>query len=155
MNLAADLANHRPETVDELADRCRAAGLVPESPATGDDLDRTRTALDAWERLVDADGDDERADLLTQMLAEAAAYPRPTFHDGTGWHLLYRYAEQPLGSVLFTLFTVGTTPHLAGRGMHRLRRCEVPECNTAFADTSPTGRRRYCSQRCDNRDAVR
>ncbi len=39
--------------------------------------------------------------------------------------------------------------------MHRLPRCETTECGTAFADTSRTGRQRYCSLRCANRDAVR
>ncbi|MDT0322275.1 CGNR zinc finger domain-containing protein [Streptomyces millisiae] len=155
VNLAADLANRRPESATELADRCRAAGLVLERRVTPEDLGRARAALDAWEGIVDAHGEQERADLLNRMLAEAAAYPRLTSHLGTGWHLHYRDAEQPLGSVLFTLFAVGTALHLTGRGMHRLRRCEVTECHTAFADTSRTGRQRYCSHRCANRDAVR
>lgn len=155
VNLAADLANRRPTSADELVDRCRAAGLTPERPVTADDLDRTLAALNAWEEIIDAAGDEERADLLNRMLAEAAAYPRLTSHADTGWHLHYRDAQQPLGSVLFTLFAVGTALHLTGRGMHRLRRCEVIECDTAFADTSRTGRQRYCSQRCANRDAVR
>lgn len=155
VNLAADLANNRPESAEELAGRCRTAGLTLERPVTTDDLDRAQAALNAWEKIVDAAGEQERADLLNRMLAEAAAYPRLTSHPGAGWHLHYRDAEQPLGSVLFTLFAVGTALHLAGRGMHRLRRCEVIECDTAFADTSRTGRQRYCSQRCANRDAVR
>ncbi|MFD4828437.1 CGNR zinc finger domain-containing protein [Streptomyces uncialis] len=155
VNLAADLANRRPESAVELADRCRAAGLTLERRVTADDLSRSQAALNAWERIVDAAGEQERADLLNRMLAEAAAYPRLTSHPGTGWHLHYRDAEQPLGSVLYTLFAVGTALHLAGRGMHRLRRCEVIECGRAFADTSRTGRQRYCSHRCANRDAVR
>lgn len=40
VNLAADLANRRPTGVEELAERCRAAGLVLENPATP----RTSTA---------------------------------------------------------------------------------------------------------------
>ncbi len=155
VNLAADLANRRPESADELADRCRAAGLVLERRVTADDLGRALAALDAWERIVDAAEKQERADLLNRMLAEAAAYPRLVSHPGTGWHLHYRDADQPLGSVLLTLFAVGTALHLAGRGMHRLRRCEVIECDRAFADTSRTARQRYCSHRCANRDAVR
>ncbi|MGO4427705.1 CGNR zinc finger domain-containing protein, partial [Streptomyces sp. MCAF7] len=53
VNLAADLANRRPESADELADRCRAAGLTLECPVTADDLDRAQAALNAWERVVD------------------------------------------------------------------------------------------------------
>ncbi|MEV0112793.1 CGNR zinc finger domain-containing protein [Streptomyces sp. NPDC050844] len=155
VNLAADLANRRPADPEELADRCRAAGLTLEHPVTPRDLDRTLAALEAWEKVVDASDENERAELVNRMLAEAAAYPRLTDHADTGWHLHYRDDRKPLGSVLFSLFSVGTALHLAGRGMHRLRRCDVTECTTIFADTSRTGRRRYCSQRCANRDAVR
>lgn len=155
VNLAADLANRRPETAGELADRCRAAGLVLERPVTPEDLDRAQDALDEWEKVVDAAEEDERAELLNRMLAASAAHPRLTDHAGSGWHLHYRDDRQPLGALLYQLISVGTALHLAGRGMHRLRRCAVTECATVFADTSRTGRQRYCSQRCANRDAVR
>lgn len=89
------------------------------------------------------------------MLAASAAHPRLTDHAGSGWHLHYREEQQPLGALLHQLISVGTALHLSGRGMHRLRRCAVTECVTIFADTSRTGRQRYCSQRCANRDAVR
>ncbi|GAA2426590.1 CGNR zinc finger domain-containing protein [Streptomyces sp. NPDC059118] len=155
VNLAADLANRRPASAEELADRCRAAGLLVDLPVTPQDLDHTRDVLDAWEEAVDADDEHERAELLNRMLAAAAAYPRLTDHAGDGWHLHYRDDGRPLGSLLSALISVGTALHLAGRGMHRLRRCAVTECTTIFADTSRTGRQRYCSPRCANRDAVR
>ncbi|MFI6814551.1 CGNR zinc finger domain-containing protein [Nonomuraea sp. NPDC050328] len=155
VNLAAHLANRRPATAEELADRCRAAGLVLERPATPEDVDRVHAVLERWEKVVDAAGEHERAELVNRMLAESAAYPRLTDHAGTGWHLHYRDDRQSLGSVLFALISVGTALHLVGRGMHRLGRCAVTECATIFADTSRTGRQRYCSPRCANRDAVR
>ncbi|PBD00819.1 CGNR zinc finger protein [Streptomyces sp. Ag82_O1-15] len=155
VNLAADLANRRPTGAEELAVRCRAAGLVLENPATPQDLDRTQDALKAWEEVVDATDEHQRAELLNRMLAAAAAHPRMTNHAGSGWHLHFRDDRQTLGSVLFSLIAVGTALHLTGRGMHRLRRCAVSECTTIFADTSRTGRQRYCSPRCANRDAVR
>ncbi|MEU2736677.1 CGNR zinc finger domain-containing protein [Streptomyces sp. NPDC007095] len=155
VNLAADLANRRPAGAEELADRCRAAGLVLENPVTPQDLDRTQDALAAWEKVVDATDEHERAELLNRMLAAAAAHPRMTNHAGSGWHLHFRDDRQTLGSVLFSLIAVGTALHLTGRGMHRLRRCAVSECTTIFADTSRTGRQRYCTPRCANRDAVR
>ncbi|MEU9917030.1 CGNR zinc finger domain-containing protein [Streptomyces sp. NPDC051001] len=155
VNLAADLANRRPASAEELADRCRAAGLVVEVPATPEDLERTAVVLDTWEKVVDTTDEHERAGLVNRMLAAAAAYPRMTDHVGTGWHLHYRDGGQPLSGVLFSLIAVGTALHLTGRGVHRLRRCAVADCTTAFADTSRTGRQRYCSPRCANRDAVR
>ncbi|WP_067462215.1 CGNR zinc finger domain-containing protein [Actinomadura macra] len=155
VHLAADLANRRPGSAEELADRCRAAGLALERPVTPQDLDRTLAVLDSWEKVVDAPDEHGRAELLNGMLAAAAAYPRLTDHTGGGWHLHYRDERQPLGSVLFSLISVGTALHLAGRGMHRLRRCAVTECTMIFADTTRTGRQRYCSHPCANRDAVR
>ncbi|MFC9757709.1 CGNR zinc finger domain-containing protein [Streptomyces sp. NPDC056921] len=155
VKLAADLANRRPASAEELADRCRTAGLVVELPVTPQDLDRTHEVLDAWEKVVDAEEEHERAELLNRMLAAAAAYPRLTDHAEDGWHLHYRDDRQTLGPLLFSLVSVGTALHLAGRGMRRLRRCAVTGCAMIFADTSRTGRQRYCSQRCANRDAVR
>ncbi|MDX6362001.1 MAG: hypothetical protein QOC85_1004 [Streptomyces sp.] len=155
VNLAADLANRPPADAEELADRCRAAGLVLERPVTSQDLARTRDALEAWEKVVDAADEHERAELLNRMLAEAAAFPRMTNHAGSGWHLHYRDDRKPPAAVLLSLISVGTALHLAGRGMHRLRRCAVAECTMIFADTSRTGRQRYCSPLCANRDAVR
>lgn len=154
VTLAAQLANARPATPAELADRCRAAGLVLETAATPTDLRTLSSTLDAWEAMVDAPGDEERARLLNAMLAAAAAYPRLTDHAG-GWHLHYRDDGQPLGAVLTALIAVGTAFHLAGRGMHRLRRCAADGCTDIFADTSRTGRQRYSTPTCANRAAVR
>ncbi len=154
VNLAADLANRRPATPAELAGRCREAGLVLERPVTRDDLVRVHAVLAAWEKVVDTEDEHERAALVNRMLADSAAYPRMTDHAGA-WHLHYRDDRQTLGAVLFSLISVGTALHLVGRGMHRLRRCAVGECTAIFADTSRTGRQRYCSPRCANRDAVR
>ncbi|MDN3024022.1 CGNR zinc finger domain-containing protein [Streptomyces sp. S.PB5] len=155
VNLAADLANRRPASAEELADRCHAAGLALELPATPEDLERSLAVLDAWEKVVDATDEHERAELVNRMLATATAYPRMTDHVGSGWHLHYRDDGQPMGGILSSLIAVGTALHLTGRGMHRLRRCAVTECTTIFADTSRTGKQRYCSPRCANRDAVR
>jgi hypothetical protein len=47
VNLAADLANRRPASADDLSDRCRA-----------------QAALNAWEGIVEAAGEQDRADLL-------------------------------------------------------------------------------------------
>ena len=154
VNLAADLANRRPVSAEELAARCRRAGLVVEAPVTAADLDQLLGALDLWRTVVDAEDEHERAASLNRMLARTAAHPRLTDHAG-GWHLHYRDADQPLGAVLAALIAVGTALHLAGRGMHRLRRCAVTECAAIFADASRTGRQRYCTTRCANLDAVR
>ncbi|MBW0104298.1 CGNR zinc finger domain-containing protein [Pseudonocardia sp. KRD291] len=152
--LAADLANHPPESVDELVTRCLEAGLSREWTPGPEDLVRVRALLARWTDVVDADPGPNRAERLNVLLASGTAHPRLTDHDGH-WHLHYRDADLSLAGVLHALIATGTAMHLAGRGMDRLGRCAVDECRLIYADTSRTGRRRYCSTRCANRDGVR
>ncbi|WP_428963908.1 CGNR zinc finger domain-containing protein [Micromonospora fluostatini] len=155
VRLALDLVVHPPETAPELAARCRAAGLVVDVPVAATDLAATRDFLADWLAVVDAADPPARAALLNTLLREASAHPRLTDHAGTGWHLHYRDPDLPLAGVLRALISVGTALHLAGRGMHRLDRCGSADCDRPFADVSRTGRQRYCSPGCANRDAVR
>jgi predicted RNA-binding Zn ribbon-like protein len=152
--LAAALANDPPSGADELVDRCRAAGLVVDATAP-DDLARTRDLLDRWVRIVDAPDPAERARRVNELLAEFCSHPRLTDHAADGFHLHFRDADLPVGRVLCSLLAMGTALHLAGRGMHRLGRCAVDGCGRVYADVSRTGRQRYCSTACANRDAVR
>jgi predicted RNA-binding Zn ribbon-like protein len=88
-------------------------------------------------------------------MAQAAAYPRLTDHDGEGWHLHYRDENDSLPFVLRAVISVGTSLHLATRGMHRLGRCAAEPCRNVVVDVTRNGRQRYCSVRCANRAAVR
>ncbi|SHN35172.1 CGNR zinc finger domain-containing protein [Cryptosporangium aurantiacum] len=153
MRFAVELAADPPATAEELTVRCRAAGV--EVPDREIDLDDVRSFLVEWLGVVDAPDDVTRADRLNELLAAASAYPRLTNHDGDGWHVHYRAPDLPLAGVLRALISVGTALHLTGRGMHRLGRCAVDECRRPFADVSRTGRQRYCSPACANKDAVR
>jgi predicted RNA-binding Zn ribbon-like protein len=153
--LAVDLANRKPVTVGELVRRCTEAGLIIDQAVEVEDLGRVIALLRDWERIVDAADEWARADLVNRRLAAAAAYPRLTDHAGDGWHLHYRADETSFIEMLDSLIFVGTALHLVGRGMHRLGRCRLAECNLIYADTSRSGRQRYCSPRCANRDAVR
>ena len=153
--LAVDLAVDPPDTPGMLAERCAAAGVVIEQPVTAGDLALTRSFVTEWLGVVDAPDEATRAARLNAMLRAASAYPRITDHAGTGWHMHYRDPDLDLAGILRALLSVGTALHLTGRGMHRLGRCAVPECARPFADVSRTGRQRYCSPACANRDAVR
>jgi predicted RNA-binding Zn ribbon-like protein len=122
---------------------------------TDADVVTVRAFLVRWSDVVDEGSEPIRADLLNQLLATTAAYPRLTNHVGDGWHLHYRAPDLPVGEVVAALVSVGTALHLTGRGMHRLGRCAAPDCDRAFGDFSRTGRQRYCGTACSNRDAVR
>ncbi|GAA0267444.1 CGNR zinc finger domain-containing protein [Cryptosporangium japonicum] len=153
VRLAISLAADFPASAAELVARCRAAGV--EIPPGDVDLADVRAFLTDWLGVVDAPDDETRAARLNVLLAEASAYPRLTNHASDGWHVHYRAADLPLAGVLRALIGVGTALHLTGRGMHRLGRCAVVDCARPFADVSRTGRQRYCSPACANRDAVR
>nr|WP_314143946.1 CGNR zinc finger domain-containing protein [uncultured Rhodococcus sp.] len=155
VKLGIDLLNSPPTSATELGNRCVDAGLVQDWTATDADLVDTLRFLRDWARVVDATTEDDRADELNALLAQASAYPRLTNHADDGWHMHYRDPNIELGGVIRALVSVGTALHLTGRGMSRLHRCAAADCTLAFADTSRTGRQRYCGTVCSNRDAVR
>ena len=154
VRLAVDLVTTPPDTPADLELRCVAAGLVADTPATETDLTATRRLLVEWCAIVDAPDAGTRAQLLNDLLAASTAHPRLTDH-AEGWHLHYRDDDLPLAGVLRALVAPGTALHLVGRGMDRLGRCGLTDCDRVYADTSRGGKQRYCSPACANRDAVR
>jgi len=158
--LAASLADDWPADREGILERIYAGGMTGVFEAAPDDHARTRDVIDEWLRVVDAPTPDARAELLNAQMATAAAYPRLTNHDGEGWHLHYRGADQGLPQVVRAVITVGTALHLVTRGMHRLGRCAAgeaggPACDRVVVDVTRNGRQRFCSVRCANRAAVR
>lgn len=158
--LAASLANDPPADRDDIVARAREFGMTMDFTPAPDDYELTGRVVADWLRVVDAADPQERANLLNAQMADAAAYPRLVDHNGEGWHLHYRDANQILPYVLRAVFSVGTSLHLSTRGMHRMGRCaagEVPgdPCTRVVIDVTRNGRQRYCSVRCANRAAVR
>ncbi len=154
--MAASLANDWPDDREGIVARTREFGMTMEFPAGADDLAASRAVMDEWLHVVDEADPHARAALLNAALAAASAYPRLTDHNGEGWHLHYRDADQTLPHVLAAVISVGTALHLTTRGMHRLGRCAAGGgCRNVVVDVTRNGRQRYCSVRCANRAAVR
>ena len=153
--LAVDLAADPPRTVAELEERCRANNVFVELRTKAADVAAVRSVIDEWIGVVDAADEQTRVHRINAMLARYADHPRLTNHAGDGWHVHYRPDHVPTGRLVATLITTGTALHLAGRGIDRLGRCATEGCDTIYADLSRTGRQRYCSPACANRDAVR
>ena len=153
--LAVDLVTNPPRTAAELDERCRANGVVVELRTKAADLATVRTALDEWIGVVDAPDEDTRVRRINAMLAKYSDHPRLSNHAGDGWHVHYRPDNVGTGRLVATLITTGTALHLAGLGINRLGRCAIDGCDNVYADLSRTGRQRYCSPACANRDAVR
>jgi predicted RNA-binding Zn ribbon-like protein len=155
VRLAVELVVYPPSSSADLAKRCTAAGVVVDARPTSSDLLEVERFLALWLSVVDAGSTELRAERLNRLLAQSSAHPRLTNHAHDGWHIHYRDDDLSLSGVLRALISVGTALHLTGRGMERLRRCALEECNNPFGDFSRGGRQRYCSPPCANRDAVR
>nr|WP_314844875.1 CGNR zinc finger domain-containing protein [uncultured Microbacterium sp.] len=153
--LAASLADDWPEDRAGIEQRTLDMGMTMSFPTASDDHERVREVVDDWLQIVDAKDPSSRALLLNAQMAEAAAYPRLTDHDGEGWHLHYRDDVQSLPFVLRAIFAVGTSLHLVTRGMDRIGRCDASPCTRVVVDVTRNGRQRFCSVRCANRAAVR
>ncbi len=157
--LAVNLVTRPATTPEELVDRCKESGvenrLVRERTVTAADLAAVDVALGEWLQVVDATDERTRVDLINAMLAKYTEHPRLTNHAGDGWHVHYRPDDVPVGPLVATHISTGTALHLAGRGISRLGRCATNGCDNVYADLSRTGRQRYCSPACANRDAVR
>ncbi|WP_029068062.1 CGNR zinc finger domain-containing protein [Jonesia quinghaiensis] len=158
--LAGSLANGWPTDRAGIVDRTRQYGMTMQFPSHPNDWEKCRTVIDRWLRVVDTPDPQTRAELLNADLAAASAYPRLTDHNGEGWHLHYRDADQSLPHVLAAVISVGTALHLTTRGMHRIARCAASTtthtpCNKVVVDVTRNGRQRYCSVQCANRSAVR
>jgi predicted RNA-binding Zn ribbon-like protein len=153
--LAVDLATHPPSTPAELTEICLANSVTLERRVTSTDLAEVRQAMAEWLEVVDAPDEKTRAARINAMLAAYSEHPRLTNHLGDGWHVHYRRDKVSSGRLVATLISTGTALHLAGRGINRLGRCATEDCDQVYADLSRTGRQRYCSPACANRDAVR
>lgn len=153
--LAASLADDFPADRAGIEERTLEMGMTMTFPPAPDDHEKVRAVVDDWLRIVDESDPSTRAGILNAQMAEAAAYPRLTDHDGEGWHLHYRDDVQSLPYVLRAIFAVGTSLHLVTRGMDRLGRCEASPCTHVVVDVTRNGRQRFCSVRCANRAAVR
>lgn len=153
--MAQDLANRPPTSVNELRGVCDDHGLVRERAITGHDLEMVERAIGEWLAVVDAQDPEERGSRVNAMTEAYCSFPTLTDHAGTGWHLHYRPSEISVGRQVGAMMAAGTALHLAGRGMNRLGRCAVDDCDRVYVDLTRNGRQRYCSPACANRDAVR
>ena len=99
IELAVSLANDWPPDRAGIVARTREYGMSMPFPEHDNDQARCRDVLDEWPSVVDASSADDRARLLNEHMATAAAYPRLTDHNNEGWHLHYRDVDDdlPLG----------------------------------------------------------
>jgi predicted RNA-binding Zn ribbon-like protein len=137
----------------DLSTWLRAAGLLAQASVSERQLAESKALREAIHRCGDRATQGkapDRAD-LDHLNAAARHEPlRPQLVDG---ELAY-VAARPVEAA-FSVIAEDALLILASRQRDRIRRC--PGCGMLFIDTSPPGRRRWCSssQGCGNRAKVR
>jgi predicted RNA-binding Zn ribbon-like protein len=90
-----------------------------------------------------------RVQLVNELLADAAAPPYISQHDGRAPHFHYAEHDAPLVQRI-KAYTAGGLAHTLCDDPDRIGSCDRPGCGTVFVDTSRNGRRRFCTARCAN-----
>jgi predicted RNA-binding Zn ribbon-like protein len=120
--------------------------------------DATMGLLSDWalqlRRAFAADGRDERADRINDLLAEGVRIVRLASHDSLPPHLHFADAESELVQRIKALTAGGLAIFAVEAEAERLGICARPGCDRVFADTSKNGRRAYCTAACGNAHAV-
>ncbi|MEU7528441.1 CGNR zinc finger domain-containing protein [Saccharothrix sp. NPDC042600] len=150
--LAAALVNaDRAATAADLLDLLRDHGYKPLGTLT----DAQARELVAWARRLEPvfTGGTDRVAHVNELLAEAAARPYVSTHDGRAPHLHFAPEHAPTPDRV-RAFTAAGLAHVLCEDPGRLGHCARPGCGTVYVDTSRNGRRRYCTTRCANREQV-
>jgi predicted RNA-binding Zn ribbon-like protein len=145
VNAGPDLT---PLALDDVLSTYRPACDVDPAPAR--ELARWADRL----RAVFVESDvTRRVRLVNELLADVAAPPHISQHDGRAPHFHYAEHDAPLVHRV-KAYTAGGLAHALCDDPHRIGRCDRPGCETVFIDTSRNGRRRFCTTRCANQAHV-
>jgi predicted RNA-binding Zn ribbon-like protein len=93
------------------------------------------------------------AKLLNDLIGEARVHPELTDHDGE-WHLHFAPESASVSRRLAASSAMSLGMVLVEFGPDRLKMCGSESCADVFVDTSRNLSRRYCGDRCANRENV-
>ena len=152
--LAATLVNLRPDAGPSAVAAALAAHGNPHRPAPDE---HQASELLAWARQLDsvfgAETLNAQVDTANQLLAASASAPRITRHNDKAPHLHY-VPDNADTVTAVKAFTAAGVAIIICHEPRRLGRCDRDRCSVVYVDTSPNGRRRYCSTRCANHVGV-
>jgi predicted RNA-binding Zn ribbon-like protein len=121
---------------------------------TGADVEGFRRWRDHLARVFGQRDSAEQCSAVNALLVEATIRPWVTTHDGLQPHLHFVPDSADVLSRVKAVTAGGLAFVLCWEGGARLGRCMRSECSRAYVDTSKNGRRRYCTARCGNTEAV-
>jgi len=122
----------------------RPGELVPEFAALAERLHAVVVA--AAEARVD-----DAARRINELLTDSPAVPHLELTEGR-W-TLHHHAQHAGVVAAWTAICAEALARLVDEGRaERVHLCESPSCGRAFIDTTKSGTRRFCSERCQNRE---
>lgn len=114
------------------------------------------TLVSAANRLYEvfaSDSGAECAGVVNTLLAETGLVPAVRFD---GWQLQETCEVPRADRALLAWAALGVLVHLRSEpDASRLGVCAADDCSDVYADTSPSGKRQYCSVTCQNRQRAR
>ena len=158
---AVDLVNTLDTSVDDgeslvrvrdldqfLADHDIVAGRLCAA-----DVEEVREVRERLRAVFLAGDGGKAAALLNQLIGEAGVHPELTDHDGE-WHLHFAPETASVSRRLAASSAMSLGMVLVEFGPDRLKVCGSDTCADVFVDTSRNLSRRYCGDRCANRENV-
>ncbi|MFC7342342.1 CGNR zinc finger domain-containing protein [Saccharopolyspora griseoalba] len=117
------------------------------------ELEELRALRPVLRDLLSADRD-RAADLVNEMLAEAAALPQLVRHGDEDWHLHAIDADAPLARRVVVETAMAMVDVIRLDEMSRLSLCADETCQGVLIDLTRNRSRRFCTTACANRNAV-
>lgn len=96
----------------------------------------------------------EAAGLLNELLAESAAAPYLSQHDGVGWHLHVSRPGAGWAEWLASLTATGLAQLLGEGGFDRMLVCAAQDCRLVFVEQARNHSKRFCGPTCATRARV-
>ncbi|WP_026556313.1 CGNR zinc finger domain-containing protein [Arthrobacter sp. 35W] len=157
---AAALINTAEATPDSLSTLAELDVFVQEQQFSGsrthDEAElRAVRRMRGQLRAIWTAGEDEAAELVNQLLAQAKALPQLVKHDQWDWHLHATTPAAPLALRMGTEAAMGLVDVIRSKELERLRICAADDCEAVLIDLSKNRSRRYCDTgNCGNRANV-
>lgn len=140
-------------TVADLTDFARSWQWSALGRLTADDLAEVRALRPVAARFWEL-AEDDAADLVNRLLAEAKALPRLVKHDAWEYHLHAVPDSSPLARRMAVEFAMAMVDVIRTQQLDRMRTCAAEDCEDVYVDLSKNSSRRFCSTTCGNRANV-
>jgi predicted RNA-binding Zn ribbon-like protein len=123
-------------------------------PVAAGDIAALRDVAERLRLVFEAPDEASAAAAVNALLADTAASPWVSQHDGYAPHLHFARPDAAAAQRTAASAAMGLAVVLCDYGIGRLGTCAAGTCRDVFIDTSRNAQRRYCSDGCANRSNV-